>query len=213
MKAYITLLVLLVLPLSGLGAQGKHCDNKIQRGDTTVCQDFTRKGRLFQEHFYVKGERVFTRRWHYRRNGDYESTQHRKKSAFAPKDGPAVQYYKGGQVKKIGRFKDNRLVGKCYSYYLSGKMKSACNHNEKGDHDGLVTDFYENGQVMHQARWSNGLLVEILANKDEQGKDIPFGTFKDGTGTWIFQDPGTEKIRVYHYKNGRLIKSTKFQHQ
>jgi antitoxin component YwqK of YwqJK toxin-antitoxin module len=208
-------LILLLLVLSGntIWAQSKGCDQLIQRGDTTVCQDFTSKGRLFREHFYVKGERVFTRWWHYRKNGDYESTQHQKKSPFAKKHGPAVQYYKNGQVKRIGRFQNNKLVGRCFSYYLSGKMKSACNHNEKGDHDGLVTDFYENGQVMHQARWSNGLLVEILANKDEQGKDIPFGTFKDGTGTWIFQEPETEKVRVYYFKNGRLTKSTTFQHQ
>ncbi|MBL7807049.1 MAG: hypothetical protein JNN28_04505 [Saprospiraceae bacterium] len=213
MKTYITLFAFVALPFTGLSAQSKYCDKLIQNGDTVVCQDFGHKGKVFREHFYVKGKREFTRWWHYRKNGEYQFIQHKKKSVFAKKHGPAMQFYPDGKVKLYVFYQNGIRTGKCYSYYPSGKMKSACNSNDKGRPDGLLTEFYENGQVMNQARWIDGLIVEVLVNKDEQGYDVPFGTLLYGTGTWLYREPGTNNVWVHHYQDGKLIKTTKVQNQ
>jgi hypothetical protein len=88
-------------------------------------------------------------------------------------------------------------------------MKSACNTNHKGKSDGLFTAFFENGQVMHQERWKDGRLTEIISNRDEQGNDIPFGTFKDGNGTWIYRELDTTKAWIIHFKDGKPVKRIK----
>lgn len=209
MRIFILLLAFVAIPWMDLSAQSKYCDKLIQNGDTTVCQDFTRKGKLFREHFYVKGERQFTRWWNYRKNGEYQVTQHKGKGAFAKKHGPALRFYPDGKLKTYVFFENGVRTGRCFNYYPSGKMKSACHSNAKGKPDGLLTEFHENGQVANQARWKDGRLVEITACKDEQGNDKPFGTLSNGTGTWVHQEPGTDKTRIYHYKDGKYIKTTK----
>lgn len=196
---------------AGASAQSKWCDNLIQNGDTTVCQDFTRKGKLFREHFYVGGKRAFTRWWNYRKNGEYQVTQHKGKGGFAKKHGPAIRFYPDGTVKLYMFFQNGIRTGRCFHYYPSGKMKSACNTNAKGKPDGMLTEFYENGQVATQSRWKDGRLMEIITNKDEEGKDKPFGTLKNGTGTWIYQEPGSAKTWIHQYKDGKFIKVTKAQ--
>lgn len=190
-------------------AQPKGCDNLLQKGDTTVCQDFNGKGKLFREHFYVNGKREFTRWWHFSKKGDYYFYQKKNKSPFAKKHGPEVHYYPDGKIKIYAFYQNGIRTGKCYFYYPSGKMKSACNTNHKGKSDGLFTAFFENGQVMQQTRWKDGRMTEIISNRDEEGNEVYHGTFKDGNGTWIYREPGTSKAWIIHFKDGKSFKTVK----
>lgn len=186
-------------------AQPKDCDNLIHRGDTTICQDFNGKGKVFREHFYVNGERVFTRLWNHYKNGEYQWTQRNGKGPFAKRHGPAYRFYPNGKVKNRAAFYDGTQVGQCFSYYPSGALKQTCQMNSRGKSDGILTTFYENGQIESKAKWENGLLREIIEYRDEDGNNRPIGTFKDGNGDWIWYEKGKATV-VYLYKNGKLVK-------
>ena len=185
-------------------AQSKHCDKLVEKGDTIICQDFTRKGKLFREHVYVNGKYDFTRRWHYRKNGEFECLYQKSKGAFAKQNGPAFAFYSNGILKASTFFEHGHKIGPCKYYYPSGKIKRKCQHHINGNLDGIHTDFFENGQLHSKARWEKGRLQEILAYKDENGTDLYVGSFKDGNGTWIWTEIGKAPM-VFTYRNGRLV--------
>lgn len=212
-------LLILILSLPGIfdpsghpAAQPKGCDKLVQRGDTTICQDFTSKDRLFREHFYVNGERIYTRWWNYSKNGEYQWVQQKGKGPFAKKHGPAYRFYPNGKVKNRAAYYDGKQVGQCFGYYPSGALKQTCQMNNKGKPDGILTTFYETGQVESKARWENGCLREIIEYKDEQGRDRPVGTFKNGNGDWIWYENSQPYIR-YTYNEGKLIKKKRIRSQ
>jgi antitoxin component YwqK of YwqJK toxin-antitoxin module len=202
---HFNLFLITTVWLGQLTAQPKGCDKLVQRGDTTVCQDFNGKGRVFREHYYLKSERIFTRRWRYKKNGEYECVQKNGKSAFAKMHGPAYRFYPDGKVKYHVVYYDGIRVGQCFGYYPSGALKQTCQMNDKGKEDGILVNYYENGQIEAKARWENGRLREIVEYKDEQGRDRPAGTFKDGNGDWIWYENGQPAI-VYTYKEGKQVK-------
>lgn len=210
MKTYITLLVLVLVPLGGVSAQFKHCDKLVRLGDTIVCQDFTGKGKLFREHYYVNGERVFTRWWRHKKNGAKEWTQNKSKGPFGKRNGPAYMYYPDGKTKATTFYEHNKKIGPCKEYYPSGTLKQTCEKHIKGKTHGIHTSYYENGQLKDQTRWENGRLKEILQYKDEQGRNLPIGTFKDGNGTWTYTEEGNKKF-IYTYKQGKIVRRKRLQ--
>lgn len=198
-----------MLTVPTAAAQPNYCDELLHYGDTTICQDFTgKKKRLFREHFYVKGELIFTRWWSYQKDGAYSWRQKRKKSPFAKADGPSVGYYADGTMRVINFFSNGKQVKHCQEYYPSGKIKLRCYHNDRGQKNGIRTTYYENGQVESKARWENGLLREIQEYKDEQGHDLVIGSFRQGTGDWIRYENG-RPIERYFFKDGREGKRQK----
>ncbi len=209
---YLFYLSLTILTATNVAAQSTtYCDYTLHYGDTTICQDFTeKKHRLYKEEFYVKDERIFTRWWRYRKNGDYQWQQKKKKGAFAKAEGPATVYYANGKVKMTAYFSHGKQVGDCLNYYPSGALKLRCYHGANGKLNGIRTFYYENGQVKAKFRWENGRLREILEYKDEQGQDIAVASFQHGTGDWIWSEKGEPTYR-YFYKDGRYKKKRKIE--
>ena len=206
---YLFYMSLLMLTVPSVAAQPQQCDNILQYGDTTICQDFTgKKHRLFREHFYVDGERIFTRWWNYHKDGTYYWQQKRKKGAFAKAEGPAMYYYADGSIYGTARFSKGKQVGDCLEYYPSGAIKLRCHHAESGKPDGIRTIYHENGQVQAKVRLENGLLREVLEYKNEEGQDLPVGSFQQGNGDWIWYEKGQPTYR-YTYQDGREKKKQK----
>lgn len=206
---YLFYMSLFMLTATSVAAQTRYCDHILQYGDTTICQDFTgKKHRLYREDFYIKGERIFTRWWNYRKNGDYQWRQKKGKSAFGKSEGPAMVYYANGAVQMTAHFSKGKQVGDCLNYYPSGAIKIRCYHGADGKPDGIRTMYHENGQVKAKTRLENGRLREILAYKDEQGQDLPIGSFQRGTGDWIWYEKGQPTYR-YTYQDGREKKRRK----
>jgi len=205
------LLYLLPLLFHGgiISGQSKHCDKLLHQGDTIVCQDFKR-GRLIKEHVYLGGNRIFTRRWRYSNNGEFQYVQKRGAGMFDRANGPGVRFYPNGNVKYYLTFVHGRQVGPCFEYYPSGALKHICNINEHGKLNGILTNFHENGQVYAQALWENGRIREILKHQDEKGQALPVGTFNDGNGNWIWYENGQPAF-VYSYRNGKLIKTEPYK--
>lgn len=164
-----------------------------------------RKKSKFWEHFYVADQYIFSRYWQTEKNGKVCWTQQASRKIFAKEDGPAACYFANGKVKNTTFFRKGRVVGPCKVYYPSGPLYEVCEGHVNGRLYGIVTTFHENGQIMAKARWENDRLVEILLYKDEQGNDLPIGTFIDGNGTWNWMEKGKQTL-VYTYKNGKLIR-------
>jgi len=211
MKTWNLFYFLFLLILVGeVNAQPKSCDKLIQRGDTLVCQEFNRNGRLFKEMFYLGGQRIHTRWWHYYSKGTFESVQRKGKSPFSKLHGPAVRFYPSGNVETYLVYTHGIRTGNCFSYYPSGNLRKICSRNDQGKSEGVFYEFHENGQLSYQARWEDGRLREILAYKDSLGNDLPIGTFKDGTGTWLWQEHG-KLLYEFNYKDGRMVKNRRLK--
>lgn len=187
-------------------AQTANCDKLLTRGDTTICQDFNGRGKVFREHFCVSGKRVFTQRWRYKKNGEYECIRKQGKSVFSPLHGTSYRYYPNGKVKYRAEFNKGKRAGQCFGYFPSGALKQNCQMSDDGKRHGIWTTYFENGQLESKARWENDRLREILEYRDEQGNKRPVGTFKDGNGEWEWYENG-KLAYVYTYKEGKLKKT------
>jgi antitoxin component YwqK of YwqJK toxin-antitoxin module len=206
MKTCFLLLFFALFPFEGIWAQSKYCDELVQRGDTVVCREYAFKRKLpSMEHFYVHGKRIFSRDWNQKKNGEYYWKQQISKGAFVKANGPAYRFYPNGSVKVSTTFKHNKIVGPCKEFYPSGAIRKFCSGHIKGKIHGIDTYLHENGALNARIKWESGRLVEILDYKDEQGNDLPIGTFKNGTGDLIWVEKGKETL-VLSYRNGKLIK-------
>lgn len=200
----------LLIQVGEVSAQPEGCDKLIQRGDTLVCQEFTRKGRMYKEEFYLGGQRIHTRWWRHYSNGTFGFIQRAGKSPFSKAHGPAVKFYPSGNVEINMVYTHGIPTGNCFSYYPSGNLRKICSWNDQGKSEGIIYEFHENGQLSYQARWEDGRLREILAYKDSLGNDLPIGTFKDGTGTWLWQENG-KLLSEFNYKDGRMVKKRRLK--
>ena len=61
-----------------------------------------------------------------------------------PDNGALKQYYPGGQLKFLGRYKDGQLV-LSRSYYPNGKLRTEYRYKDKRAY--LIRQYYESGQL------------------------------------------------------------------
>ena len=83
--------------------------------------------------------------------------------------GVSESYYKNGQLKSKGNFKDNKQDGLWKWYYDDGQLKSKVNYKD-GKEDGLSDFYYKNGQLKQKAN-----------SKDDKPDGIPAGIWEGGS--------------------------------
>jgi antitoxin component YwqK of YwqJK toxin-antitoxin module len=136
---------------------------------------------------------------------DKESLTTIKESKKFPfKDGVKEDYFKNGQIKQKGNFKNGLLDGQLTTFYNSGKIKSIANYSN-GLLNDTVEDFYESGekklvlnfkdglrhgksffyfktgQVFESSNWLNGLPDGEFINYFESGEIKNQGKFSKGS--------------------------------
>jgi antitoxin component YwqK of YwqJK toxin-antitoxin module len=67
-----------------------------------------------------------------------------------------VLYYKNGNIKAVGSFKNSIKTGKWIYYFPNGNPSSE-EYYEDGNLDGLISYFYQDGQLMAKELWEDGL--------------------------------------------------------
>ena len=92
-------------------------------------------------------------------------------------NGISKSYYKNGQLKSEGNFKNNKQDGQWRSYYDNGRLKSKVYYKD-GKEDGLYEEYYENGQLKYKRNYKDGELDGLDESYDENGQLK--GNFKDG---------------------------------
>lgn len=83
-------------------------------------------------------------------------------------NGVSESYYKNGQLKAKGSFKDNKQDGLWQWYYDEGQLKSKVNYKD-GEEYGLSYFYYKNGQ-----------LKQKVYSKDDKPDGIPAGIWHGG---------------------------------
>lgn len=210
------ILAFFLLFFGRLNAQFKHCDRLLQQGDTTICQ-YIKKGKITKEHFYLGQTRIFTRRWVYREDagwmycngiGSYYWEQRISKNKKAKRNGPAEHYAADGTLQYTTFYRHGKRVGPTAGYYPNGVLNYTCErHLMNGKIDGRVNNYHPNGTIASKKIWKNGRLFEILAYKDDQGNELPVGTFDKGNGD-VFRYIGQKPVLKDTYRNGKVIKIT-----
>lgn len=80
-----------------------------------------------------------------------------------------VHYYKSGEKKMEGAFKNGHRSGLWKSYYRNGNVWSQATYRE-GREYGQKTVYYENGQIYYQGQMIAGQRVGKWVFIDEDGK-------------------------------------------
>lgn len=99
-------------------------------------------------------------------------------------DGDFTKYHLNGKVKAEGQFKSGNRIGKWKTYYYNGSLRSEYGYNKKGNVEGWVIKYSENGDTTSKAPYSNGVL---------NGIEFDYGF--DNKLLW-----------EHHYKKGKLKK-------
>ncbi len=102
---------------------------------------------------------------------------------FDKLNGEAKSFYRNGQLKSHGRYKDNKKKGLWIYYYSNGKIKSKENYRY-GMLRGYFKSYYENGEI------------KIEGN---------FIDFEQQNGLWFFYSNNGQLIEQRHYKRGVLV--------
>jgi antitoxin component YwqK of YwqJK toxin-antitoxin module len=102
-----------------------------------------------------------------------------------------------------GEYVNDMLEG-FLKFYDRGKLiaKIAIKHDI---FDGVYTSYHDNGTVWSELLIRQGKRMEILSNYSSDGKSMPKGTLKNGSGTVIRYDEKGNQIAIDHYKNGVKI--------
>jgi antitoxin component YwqK of YwqJK toxin-antitoxin module len=84
-------------------------------------------------------------------------------------DGPYKEYYKDGQLKKEGFYKDNAKIGGWKDYFENGQLSKVYSFNIDGTPSGIEETFSINGNLLSETKRShNGGLIS--KNYFENGK-------------------------------------------
>lgn len=116
-------------------------------------------------------------------------------------DGKYTSFYRNGNVKKEGRYKQNKPVGKWTYYDAEGNISAV------GELSDTVNDwkyFYPNGQLKTEGKVINGEKQGIWRSYHENGELKSKGTYHNGlkNGKWeYFYESGVQRAEAV-YDNG-----------
>jgi antitoxin component YwqK of YwqJK toxin-antitoxin module len=132
-------------------------------------------------------------------------------------DGQCRFYHTNGQIKEVSNWKDGKLNGQCKVFHNNGILNYNYNFVNGVIKDGLDTNFDRYGKIKIIANriggetegeeiryFNNGNISEILFVKngeidhinkelDGNGKEMPLGTLRNGSGT-----------RIKYHSNGNI---------
>ena len=74
---------------------------------------------------------------------------------FGKKDGPFESYYRSGQLKKRGTYKDGELEGLCEEYYKNGQLSEKGIYKD-GEPHGPFEGYSKNGQLEWKGTYNMG---------------------------------------------------------
>ena len=131
----------------------------------------------------------------------YSQTRH--------EDGPYKEYYKSGQLKKEGLFKNNLRVSVWKDYYETGQLKKVYTYDFEGHSTGIEENYSQNGNLVSETKrardggliytriYDNGnvqLVYSLIPSKSSK-KFIKNGGYKE------YYENGVLKIESIYSEN------------
>ncbi len=132
------------------------------------------------------------------------------------------EYYKNGQLKELGVYRDSIKTGEWKRYYKNGQVHEVINY-KNGEADGQYLSFYNDGKKKTAIRFKNGKKLTYIKyyhtgqieSKGNFEREQPLGEwttfFENGQlrSTRVFEDGRTNDV-LYH-PNGKIKKIGSFQ--
>jgi len=115
------------------------------------------------------------------------------------KCGTYLWLFETGDTLEFANFKNDMLNGQAKFYYESKQKQLEAAYIDDLP-NGLMTEWYENGQLKYKAIYNTGKLWEIQIVCDSLGNKLDFGNFKEGNGL----------IRKF-YPNGKILQEGKIK--
>ena len=75
-------------------------------------------------------------------------------------DGPYLEHYDSGELKKEGQYKNNKRIGEWKQYYKNGQVSKEYSYTD-GDYNDASISYYENGIVSHKTELEDGVYVRF----------------------------------------------------
>jgi uncharacterized protein len=175
------LLILLCVPLIGLGQSEEEIDELIKQiDDLYITIDFGKyneKGKrsgLWVEYttdsivqnigYYLDGQKEGL--WKENLAYGYGSQVNYKKGK---QHGSEKGFYPNGQLQREFNYKNGVLVGEQKNWHKNGKIFGISNRNNEGELDGLQKSWWStNGAILREALWEHGECI-YLKTWDDKG--------------------------------------------
>lgn len=104
------------------------------------------------------------------------------------RQGPWKEYYRSGELKAEGSYKDNLKIGTWKYYYIDGELEQIGGYR-RGLADGLWTWYYPNGEVWREEEYLMGREDGLSVEYSDSGTVLAKGNYVDGfrDGQWFFE--------------------------
>jgi len=112
-------------------------------------------------------------------------------------------FYKNGNLKELGKYKNGSATGKWKFYHENGNL-SGVGKYKNGDHTGEWKFYYDNGQLKNIYLRDNGKLMEFISCFNRNGKPLDKGTLLNGNGTVRFYDNSGKFLETKTFLNGKI---------
>ena len=114
------------------------------------------------------------------------------------KQGPWKEFYRTGELKAEGNYKDNLKVGKWVYYFIDGKVEQTGNYR-RGKPEGVWTWYHPNRQVWREEEFVDGLEDGPSVEYNDTGAVITKGNYIEGLkdGEWFFQLNDYKEVGKY----------------
>lgn len=140
------------------------------------------------------------------------------------RQGPWKEFYRSGELKAEGSYKDNLKVGNWKYFYLDGELEQTGSY-QRGLPNGMWTWYYPNGQTWREEEYLMGREEGMSIEYSDSGTVLAKGNYVDGfrDGKWFFEindhrEEGrffegerTGDWKHYYLDNGQLQFEGKFE--
>jgi antitoxin component YwqK of YwqJK toxin-antitoxin module len=119
------------------------------------------------------------------------------------KDGPWVEYWENGRLKRKGDYTDGDLDGPWVYYHDNGQLWTKGDLKD-GELDGPWVEYHENGQLWSERDWKDGKIDGPWVEYYDNGQLRSEGDYKDGEkdGPWVYYHELGQLWRKGDYKDG-----------
>lgn len=105
------------------------------------------------------------------------------------KDGPWKEYYEEGQLRAEGLYNFGNRIGRWRFYHQTGAIEQEGNYNNQGKPEGAWKWYHENGNIFREENYRSGQLDGLFTEYAEDGKVIVQGEYIEGLeeGYWKYE--------------------------
>lgn len=105
------------------------------------------------------------------------------------RDGFWKEYYDSGRLRAEGEYNKDTKTGPWKYYYENGTLSQEGTYNSEGNPEGEWRWYYENGALLREEYYYLGKLDGLMVDYDENGEVLAQGEFIEGLeeGDWFFE--------------------------